>query len=370
MEVRFCDTTLRDGEQTAGIAFTLSEKLEIARELDRVGVHQIEAGIPAMGEVEQAAVAAILELGLRAGVSTWNRARRTDVDASLACGAHLVHVCISVSDLHIRRKLGRDRRWVREQILRVAGYALDRGLEVTVGFEDASRADGAFVLDLAREVARLGVARIRYADTVGALDPFATFERIRRLVAELPVAVEIHAHNDLGLAAANTLAAVRAGAAWASTTVGGLGERAGNAALEEVAMALGCLYGIDTGLDTTRFLELAERVAAASWRPLLPGKPVVGGNAYAHEAGVHVDGLLKDPSTYELWDPRQVGSSRRVVIGKHSGVSALCYALGLHGIEVRPDETAPLLAAVRRTASGLKRSLTAAEVIGLYYHTR
>lgn len=369
MVARFCDTTLRDGEQAAGVAFSLAEKLEIARELDRVGVHQIEAGIPAMGRGEQEAVYRILGLGLKARVSTWNRADERDVAASLACGASLVHVCVPVSDLHLHRKLGRDRAWAREQVRRVVAYALDQGTEVTVGFEDASRADEAFVADLAGKLMGMGVRRVRFADTVGVLEPLQTYQLFSRLHALAPAEWEIHAHNDFGLATANTLAAVRAGVNWVSTTVTGLGERAGNAALEEVAMALRHLYGETLELDTTRFRGLAERVARAAGTPVPPGKPVVGGRAFAHEAGIHVDGVLKRRETYEAFDPAEVGSDRRIFIGKHSGRNSLRFVLGMHGVVPEEGRLGALLEAVRQRASLLKRPLAPEEVVSLYWRT-
>lgn len=368
MSVRFCDSTLRDGEQAAGVVFSRQEKLEIARMLDACGVHQIEAGVPAMGEEERETIAAILGLGLRVRVSSWNRAVKEDVDASAACGVTLVHIAIPVSDIQIAAKFGRDRHWVRERLRDTVEHALARGLEVTVGFEDASRADEAFLAEMGREMAALGVPRIRYADTVGVLEPFAAYDRLGRFLDALPpgVDVEFHAHDDFGLATANTLAAVRAGVRWVSTTITGLGERAGNAAMEQVAMALMHLHGVDPGLRPELFAPLAEYVARAAGRPVPPSQPVVGGMVFAHEAGLHVAGLLRDSRAYEPFDPGQVGRRRHLVIGKHSGRAALRHLLGCHGLE--PDEGAlhALLAEVRRRASALKRSLSPAEVLDLY----
>ncbi len=363
--VRFCDCTLRDGEQAAVVVFSPEERLEIARALDACGVHQIEVGIPAMGPGEQRAVAALASLGLRSRLSTWNRARVEDVRAALDCGAGLlVHVSVPVSDLHLATKLGWSRRRARREVCRTASFALDRGAEVTVGFEDASRADPEFVASLARELAALGVSRVRFADTVGVLDPFSTHERVSRLLS-VGVEVEFHGHNDFGLATANTLAAVRAGAGWVSTTVTGLGERAGNAALEEVALAVRHLLGMPVDLDTTGFAPLAERVARAAGRPLPVGKPVVGRYAFAHESGIHVDGVLKDARIYEAFSPAEVGLPRRILIGKHSGRRALRHLLAGRGIQLAEPRLALLLAKVRERSQTVKRALNPEEVLRL-----
>ena len=364
--VRFCDTTLRDGEQASGVAFSAAEKVAIARALDAAGVDLIEAGVPAMGRAEQETITRIARLGLTARVSAWCRADPADVVAAAASGAAVVHICVPVSEGHLVTRLGRDRGWARSRVAAAVATALDRGLEVSVGFEDASRADDSFVIDLAGELVTAGVGRFRWADTVSRLEPVGAVERLARFVAAVPADWEIHAHNDFGLATANTLAALRAGFGWASTTVGGLGERAGNAPLEEVAMALRHLYHRPVRLDATRFTALAALVAGAARRPVAPGKAVVGSAAFAHEAGLHVAGVLKEPGTYEPYDPAEVGASRRIVVGKHAGRASLRLALHASGIE--PDEaTLPrLLDRVRGRAAAVKRPLSRREVVDLY----
>lgn len=366
--VEYCDTTLRDGEQAPGVAFTVEEKLAIANALDGIGVQLIEAGIPAMGKSEQASLRMLTESGLRAGIVAWCRATRADVDAAIASGVDMVHVSAPVSDLHLGQKLGRDRAWATAALTGCVEYATDHGLVVSVGFEDASRADDAFVADLAGRLAELGVRRIRWADTVGQQEPFGLAARMSALVAKVDVQWEIHAHDDFGLATANTLAAVLAGCHWASTTVVGLGERAGNAALEEVVMALECLHGIDSGLRTRGFRSLACLVSKASRRPLPVGKAVVGKSAFAHESGIHVHGLLKAPRTYEPFDPDAVGARRRMVLGKHAGKASLRHALKLQGIVPDDGVMDVLLDRLRQAAGVLKRPLRAKEIRDLYDH--
>lgn len=228
------DTTLRDGEQTAGAAFADDEKPAITAALDDAGVPEMEVGIPAMGGHEVALIRAITSSVRHTRTMVWARMADADVDAALRCNADIVHLSISVSDLQIQHKLGRDRAWVLDSIRRHVDRAADAGSLVSVGFEDASRADPAFVAQAARLAQSRGAVRGRYADTLGLLDPFSTHRHIAALRREVDIGIEMHAHNDLGLATANTLAAMLAGATHASTTVNGLGERAGNAALEEL----------------------------------------------------------------------------------------------------------------------------------------
>ncbi len=365
--IQVCDTTLRDGEQAPGVAFTAAEKLAIAAALDAAGVHVIEAGIPAMGAIERDSLRRIASAGLRANVVAWCRATQADVDAAARCAVSSVHLTIPVSDLHLERKLGRDRHWARLRIRDCVHAASDHGLRVSVGFEDASRADDGFVAELAAELRALGVTRLRWADTVGVLEPFTGYQRLARLVRAAPGAWEIHAHDDFGLATANTLAAVRAGFTWVSTTVAGLGERAGNAPLEEVVMALRHLLHADPGLNTTGFRALARQVARAARRPVPRGKAVVGQSVFAHESGIHVDGVLKAAATYEPFDPAEVGGRRRLVLGKHSGRASLRHALARYGIRADADELARLLDRIRSEASELKRPLHSREVRDLFH---
>lgn len=261
------DTTLRDGEQTPGVSFTPAEKLEIARRLDEIGVQEIEAGIPVMGREESRVFSSIIDLGLNARIIAWNRAVVSDVQASVNAGADSVEISLPLSDIQIKTKLNKDRAWIKDQIRRVMDFCAAKGLYVSVGGEDASRADTDFVIEYAKLVKEYGGARLRYCDTVGILDPFSTYETVRRIITEADIDVEIHAHNDFGLATANSLAAIRAGAAHVNTTVIGLGERAGNAPLEEIVMASRHVYGVEDGFDHSRIKSLSEYVSAASSIP-------------------------------------------------------------------------------------------------------
>jgi homocitrate synthase NifV len=263
MKVNIVDTTLRDGEQSAGLIFTASEKRAIAKSLDKAGVFAIEAGIPAMGRDEQMALKSILSLKLTSQVIAWNRANVKDIQASVDCGFSLIHISIPVSDLHIQYKLKKSREWVLKQFGDCLAFARSLGCRVFAGAEDASRADEQFFLQVAEIAAGEGAERIRFADTIGCLEPFKTYEMMQSLVKRCALPIEIHVHNDFGLATANTVAAVQAGVKLASVTVGGIGERAGNASLQEVAGVLADMPGVRTGINPVRLPELANIVTDA-----------------------------------------------------------------------------------------------------------
>jgi homocitrate synthase NifV len=360
------DTTLRDGEQTAGVVFANEEKIRIARLLDQLGVDQIEAGIPAMGGDEQETIKKIAGLGLRASVLGWNRAVVEDIKKSVDCGVDAVAVSIAVSDIHIQTKLKKDRQWVLDSISRAVDFAKKHDLYVSVNAEDGSRANLDFLVEVGRKAKDLGADRLRFCDTIGVLDPFETFRVIKHLVEESGIDIEMHTHNDFGMATANALAGVKAGACWVNTTVNGLGERAGNAALEEVVMALKYIGAVDLGYKTEMFRELSEYVAQASARNVPIWKAIVGTNVFAHESGIHADGILKNPKTYEPFSPEEVGLERQLVLGKHSGSHSILAKFREYGIELDADEAQLILTDVRRSAVQLKRALFDKELMYIY----
>ena len=333
-KVRIFDTTLRDGEQTPGVSLTPDNKLRIAKSLDKLGVDVIEAGFPAVSEGETEAVKLIAKEGLRAEVCSFVRGTKSDIDVALKCDTQSVHLVIPTSDLHLQYKLKKTREDVLKLVEESVQYAKDHGLVVELSAEDATRSEFNFVKEFFAKGISVGADRICPCDTVGVLTPeksYKFFSDMRKAFKD--IIISAHCHDDFGMGVANSIAALRAGGNQVHATINGLGERAGNAALEEVAAALKLIYGVKLPIKTELLYRTSALVARLTGVPVQPNKAIVGENAFAHESGIHTHAILSHPSTYEPISPEIVGVTRRLVAGKHAGshgIRASLKKIGLH----------------------------------------
>ncbi|GHT65385.1 homocitrate synthase [Bacteroidia bacterium] len=330
----FLDTTLRDGEQTPGLYFTDDEKVYIAKALDALGVDIIEAGIPAMGKAEQKSLQRLTQLPLQAEILSWNRLLVNDVTASMEAGVSHIHVSVPTSDLMLEQKMNRTKEWVIPQMEKVFTFALNQGATLSFGAEDASRTDLSFLKKIFRTAQDLGAKRVRIADTLGIMTPSSVAQTISQLKEELTIPIDFHGHNDFGLATANALSAWENGAQVISCSILGLGERAGNTPLEEIAGILQYIHKDIQGFNFVVLKKLCHTVASWIGSPIPERKPIVGNKIFNHESGIHVDGLLKNATTYELFPPELLGGNRELVLGKYSGNKSIRYFADSLGYEL------------------------------------
>ncbi|MFY9606490.1 MAG: homoaconitate hydratase [Thermoplasmata archaeon] len=342
------DSTLRDGEQMPGLHFTPEQKIAIARKLDEVGVHQIEAGYPAVSDLEKKSVKAIAELGLNADILCLARTVQADIDAAADCDVDMVLLFIATSDLHMRYKLKTSREDVIRRAVSSLEYAHARGVKASFSTEDSTRSNLEFLKEVYRESEKAGAIRLGITDTLGCAGPEAISYLVRRIKDETRVPLSVHLHNDFGLAVVNSIAALNSGAEAIATTVGGIGERAGNVSLEQFVMALKHLYKRDIGIHTEGFTDLTKLVFESANLPLPANQPWVGSNAFTHESGIHVAAVLNCPMTYECLDPEQVGNRRRLVLGKHSGTALVKSRLEERKILADQEQICDMVRAIKR----------------------
>ncbi len=360
--VEILDSTLREGEQTPYVNFLLDEKIEIARLLDRIGVEMIEAGDPSVSPNISVAMRKIAALRLDAQIVAHSMATRACIDNAKACGADRVAIFYATSKIHLETKLKKTPEEALQIICDAIHYAISLGLKVRFTPEDASRTDFDFLARVCNAAIDAGADRISYADTVGIFQPHQMHAQIKKLRAQLkPVKIDLHCHNDHGLALANAMAGIRAGADCIHTTVNGMGERAGIPDLAETVLAFHNLEGV--GKYDLRYLtELSAYLEKVSGFFLAPNKPVTGLNAFTHKSGVHTNGVLKNPSTYESYDPAVIGRERRIVIDKYTGKKAVAARLGEYGILLETDELERIVEQIK-TVGDTRKLLFDADII-------
>ena len=336
--VKLFDTTLRDGEQAPGVALTPDEKIQIAQKLDNLGVNTIEYGFPAVSEGERDAAKQINDLGLNANICGLARVLKKDIDALLDCDLGYVHTFIGTSPLHRKFKLKMSKGEILDKACSAVEYAKDHGLTVEFSAEDSTRTEENYLLEVYKEIEGSGADIINVPDTVGVLVPTTARKLITTLKKNLNLPISVHFHNDFGLAVANSIVGIEAGASQAHVTINGIGERAGNASLEELVVTLKVAYGMDLDIDTTQLYNVSDFLAKVTGIKMPPNKPIVGENAFAHESGIHVHGILENAATYEPISPELVGHSRKIALGKHTGANALRSKLDEYDIKMDEDQ--------------------------------
>ncbi len=346
-EITVYDTTLRDGEQTPGVCLRTPEKLKIARKLDELGLHQIEAGFPVVSKEENRSVKAIVGENLDAEILVLSRTKKEDIDMALDCDVDGIITFLGTSSLHLKHKL----KFSQEDALNICmnsiEHAKDHDLFVAFSAEDATRTDLDFLKKIYSRAELYGADRVHIADTVGAISPQGMDYLVKELKKDINIEIALHCHNDFGMALSNCISGLLAGATAISTTVNGIGERAGNTSLEELVMTLLLIYGVDLDFNIKKFYELSQLVEELTNMKVPDNKPIVGRNVFRHESGIHVDAVLEEPLTYEPFVPELIGHQRQIVLGKHSGCRAVKAKLGEYGIDVTRDELCKIVEMVK-----------------------
>lgn len=362
------DTTLRDGEQAPGIAFSKETKVAIYKALVDVGVKWMEIGIPAMGGQELETIKHIKNLSEDDGVNViaWNRGFQDDVAFSISLGFKKIHIGLPTSNIHLKDSIKKDKKWLLIQAAELIKFAKDKDIFVSISAEDVGRTEIPFLQEYAGVVQEAGADRLRLSDTIGILSPKHYSEIISAIKSASTIDLQSHAHNDFGLAVANTLSAIEAGVKYFHVTVNGMGERAGMPDFAQVVMALKNFYGVDLQLKLDKLTELSKIVANFCKTPLYPWHPIVGRNVFSHESGIHVNGTIGNASTFEPFSPETVGGERQIIIGKHSGKNGIKYVLENNGITVNEKILSDCLVSVRERAIYFERNLSIHELKKIY----
>lgn len=346
-KIRILDSTLREGEQHPGVSFTNNQRIQIAWELDSFGVDQIEIS-PIVSPDHQEATRTILGLGLRADIISHGRALRSDIDISIGCGARWCAAYLGISDVHLSDKLRITRDEAMRRAVDTVQYAKSHGLKIRFTLEDGSRADPEFVQQMCVAISEAGVDRISLPDTVGIMRPAGMARFVQMVHQRVDTPLDVHVHNDMGLALANALAGVEAGADQIHTTINGIGERTGIPSLAEVAVAITRLYRTSGHLQLKQLQDLSRHIAMYTGIPIHESQPVVGSSAYKHKAGTHLAAILRNPAAYEPLPPEAVGNKRTIVFGELSGKTGAAYLMSLLGLNPSDEQS-------RAVAAGLKQ---------------
>ncbi|WP_159803280.1 homocitrate synthase/isopropylmalate synthase family protein [Arthrobacter zhaoguopingii] len=359
------DTTLRDGEQAPGVAFADVTKVRIFNALVDAGLKWIEAGIPAMGGHDVRAMQEMLERRDEVNLVAWNRGVRADIEYSLSLGFRAIHMGLPTSNIHLANSVKKDRAWLLSTAADMVKLAKDQGAFVSISAEDMGRTDIEFLQEYAVVVQEAGADRLRLSDTIGILDPAGYGERVAAVASAATIDLQCHCHNDFGLAIANTLAGLAAGARYFHVTVNAIGERAGMPDLAQMVMALRQFHNRDLGIRLDHLERLSAVLAEATGVTVPPWQPIVGSNVFAHESGIHTNGMLRDSSTFEPFPPELVGGTRQLVVGKHSGRRMIEHVLANFGIEAEPEHLDACLTAVRDRSVEKQGLISDDELIGI-----
>jgi len=363
-KVRIFDTTLRDGEQTPGVSITPEQKVQIAIKLDKLGIDTIEAGFPIVSNGEMQAIKRINKEGLNAEICGLARTINSDIDSALRCDLKYIHTFIATSDIHLKYKLKMTRDQVLEKAVSAVEYAKKHGMHVEFSAEDATRSDRFFLYNVFKAVANAGADRVDLPDTVGYATPQYITELVKEVKKSISIPISMHCHDDFGLAVANSIAGINAGASCAHVTINGLGERAGNASLEEFVMSLQCLYGKEHNIKTDLLYETSKFVSNTMGIIVQPNKAIIGENAFGHESGIHTHGILNNPLTYEPISPELVGRRRWLQAGKHAGAHGIRAMLEEFGISATDEQLKDIVDRQKNLADKGK-SITTADLLSI-----
>jgi 2-isopropylmalate synthase len=341
--VELLDTTLREGEQGPGVTFSIEEKLSIATLLDDFGIDIIEAGHPVVSDDVFKSVKIISNQDYKSDILAHSRARKEDIDQAISCDVDWVGIFFCVSNKRLTHHFKMDIKKAISQITNAISYAKDHGLKVRYTPEDSTRTEYEDLIEVSKAAIDAGADRISIADTVGAMTPIKMFNLVKKIKADLNVKLNVHCHNDLGLATANSLAAYEAGASLIDVTVNGLGERVGITPLSELCLALKCNYQVENNWKLDKLVQISETVADYSGINIPPNMPIVGENSFLHKAGLHVSAVLNNPSHYELFPAELVGRKRDFTLDKMAGVHTVKQKLEKMKIEANNDNVEKIL---------------------------